>query len=111
MLNQLTFTVSSLSTVNNQTQGISRGSHSPDKIVDEYLNYEKRKLNLVIYGLPKPSVTSAPEHQVADLNSFKELVDSEFKLGNPETTKCFCFSKPKNDRKPRSLFFTLTDNS
>ena len=108
--NQLTFTVSSLSTVNNQTQGISHGSHSPDKIVDDYLNHERRKLNLVIYGLPEPSVTSAPERQLADLNSFKELVDSEFKIDNPKTTKCFHLGKPRNGIKPRLLLFFLTEN-
>jgi len=63
--------------------------------------------NLIIYGLPESSATSAPERQIADLKNFKELVDSEFKIDNYETTKCFRLGKP---RKPRLLRVTLTEN-
>jgi len=38
----------------------------------------------VVYGLPQASAASSSDHQLADHNSFKELLDSEFKISNPE---------------------------
>ena len=49
---------------------------NPAEIVDEYLNHENRKHNLVIYGIPENTATTAPELQQADSNSFNEFVDS-----------------------------------
>ena len=108
--NQITTTVSSLNVANEQAQTVSHAPTNPAEIVDEYLNRERRKLNLVIYGLPEASATSAPDRQLADSNSFTELVGSEFKISNLEISKCVRLGKPKND-KPTPLLVTVADNA
>jgi len=108
--NQISTTVSSLNIGNEQAQISSHAPPNPAEVVDEYLNRERRKLNLVIYGIPETTATSAPERQQADLNSFNELVDSEFKINNFEISKCVRLGKPKND-KPRPLLVTIPDNT
>ena len=109
--NQINTTVSSLNTANEQVQTLPYApSSSPVEFVDEYLNRERRKMNLVVYGLPESSATSSSERHLADSNNFVGLVDSEFKISNLEISKCFRLGKPKND-KPRPLLVMLTDIS
>jgi len=109
--NQINTTVSSLNTASEQVQTLPYvPSSNPAEFVDEYLNRERRKMNLVIHGLPESSATSSSERQLADSNSFVGLVDSEFKISNLEIGKCFRLGKRKND-KPRPLLVMLTDIS
>ena len=108
--NQISNTVSSLNIGNEQAPASSQSPLNPAEFVDEYLNRERRKLNLVIYGLPEASAASSSERQQADSNRFTELVDSEFKINNFEISKCIHLGKPKND-KPRPLLVTVPENA
>ena len=108
--NQISNTVSSLNIGNEQAPASSQSPLNPAEFVDEYLNRERRKLNLVIYGLPEASAASSSERQQADSDRFTELVDSEFKISNFEISKCIRLGKPKND-KPRPLLVTVPENA
>ena len=104
--NQLTPTVSSLS---EQAHTASHASPNTFNAIDEYMDRERRKLNLIIYGLPETSTPTGSACHSADLNSIQELVRSEFNITSLETTKCFRLGKQSN--KPRPLLISLTDNS
>ena len=79
-------------------------------VVGEYLDHERRKHNLILYGLPEASETSASDRKQADINSFHELVHSQFNITNLEISKCFRLGRPQNG-KLRPLLVTLTDGS
>jgi len=74
--NQLNSTVSSLS---EQAHKASDVSPSSLKVIDEYMDRERCKSNLIIYGLPEASAPTGAARQSADLNSLHELVRSEFR--------------------------------
>ena len=81
----------------------------PFNAVDEYMDRERRKQNLIVYGLPETSAPTGIERQTADLKSIQGLVHSEFKITTLETTKCYRLGKQNN--KPRPLLIALSDNS
>ena len=78
-------------------------------IVDEYLDREQRKPNLIIYGIPESSDSILDERKLNDNTYFTDLVHSEFKLDNIEITKLVCLGK-QIEGKIRLLLVTLTDS-
>jgi len=103
--NQLTSTISSLREAH-ITPSVSLNAPN---VVDEYLDRERRKLNLIIYGLPEVSVPTGSERKSADLDGIQELVRSEFNINNLETSKCFRLGRQGNKLRP--LLITLSDSS
>jgi len=97
---QINCTISSLS---DQAQMASPNA------IDEYMDRERRKSNLIVYGLPEASAPTGPERRSADINRIQELVHSEFNLTSLETTKCFRLGKRSSN--PRPLLISIVDNS
>ena len=64
--NQLNSTVSSLS---EQAHKVSNVSPSSLNAIDEYMDRDRHKSNLIIYGLPETSAPTGAARQSADLNS------------------------------------------
>jgi len=102
--NQLNSTISSLG---EQAHTVSHASSF--NAVDEYMDRERRKLNLIVYGIPEASAPTGSERQTADLKSIQGLVHSEFKITNLETTKCYRLGKQSNKQRP--LLIKLSDSS
>ena len=61
--------------------------------MDEYLDRERRKMNLVIYGLPEHQGSISTECQSKDSDSLRELVHSEFSVDNLEINKIICLGR------------------
>ena len=78
-------------------------------IVDEYLDCERRKPNLIIYGIPESSGSTPDERKLNDKTYFTDLVHSEFKLDNIEITKFVRLGK-QIEGKIRPLLVTLMDS-
>ena len=76
-------------------------------VVDEYLDRERRKSNLIIYGVPE-STGSTDERKLNDNTYIKNLVHSEFNLDTIEITKCVRLGK-RAEGKIRPVQITLTD--
>ena len=82
---------------------------NPTDIVDEYLDRERRKPNLIIYGIPEFSGSIPDERKLNDKTNFTDLVHSEFKLGNIKITKLVRLGK-QIEGKIRPLLVTLMDS-
>jgi len=95
--NQLNSAVSSLS---EQAYKVSDASPSSFNAIDKYMDRERRKSNLIIYGLSETSTPTGSARQSADLNSIHKLVRSEFNVTNLETTRCFHLGKHTNKPIP-----------
>jgi len=81
---------------------VSHASSDILSAIDECMDQERRKSNLIVYGLP------GLEQQSCDLNSIQELVHSEFSISF-ETTICFHLGRHGN--KPRPLLISPTEIS
>ena len=79
---------------------------SPSAIVDEYLDHERRKINLIVYNLAEPSGQSATERIKLDSEKLAHLFHSEFHIENIEITKCIRLGKPNQDRA-RPVLITI----
>ena len=71
-------------------------------IVDEYVDRDWRKCNLLVYSLP--------ESDGNDIQVFSDLIDKEFGITSPDITKPIRLKKTKPE-KPRLLLVTLGDIS
>ena len=78
-------------------------------IVDELLDSDWQKSNLIIYVLPEPTGSTPAEHRSSDDVYFSRLVNSEFNIDNIEFSKSFCLGKCV-ERKRRPLLIMLMDN-
>jgi len=67
------------------------------------MDRERRKSNLIVYGLPEAPASTGLECQSCDLSSIQELVHSEFNI-SLETTKCIRLGRRSN--KPRPLLIS-----
>jgi len=70
---QLNTTISSLS---EQAHTASHASFDILSAIDNYMDRERRKSNLIVYGLPEASTLTGLERQSCDLSSNQELVRS-----------------------------------
>ena len=78
--------------------------------VDEYLDHEWHKSNLIIYGLPEPTGSTPTEHRSNNDVYFSSLVNSEFKIDTIEISKSFHLGK-RVEGKRRPPLITLMDNN
>ena len=74
-------------------------------VFDNFLDKEKRKLNVVVHNIPESAGNSVKEKADKDANQFKVMVQDEFKL-NVQVTKAFRVGKSDPD-KPRLLVVAL----
>ena len=86
-------------------------STSPVEVVDEYLDRERRKCNLVIYNLPEPSASATKDRTQQDKNAFSQLVSSELKIDNVNLLKCVRLGKKPIDDKGRPLLISVAEAS
>ena len=84
-------------------------SFNTTDIVDEYLDRERRKSNLIIYGIPESTGSTPDERKSSDNSYFTDLVHSEFKLDTVEITKSARLGK-RIEGKARPLLITLMDS-
>ena len=84
---------------------------SPVEAVDEYLDRERRKCNLVIYNLPEPIASNVKDRTQQDKNVFSQLVSSELKIENINLLKCIRLGKKTSNNKARPLLVSVTEAS
>ena len=101
-------TVTALSAVN--LPATTQTSPSATAIVDEYLDRERRKSNLIIYGLPEPTGSTPTERRSYDDANFSSIVNTEFQIDTIEISKSFRLGK-RVEGKNRPLLITLMDNN
>ena len=83
---------------------------SPSAIVDEYLDCERRKINLIVYNLAEPSGKSATERTKLDSKKLAHLFNSEFHIENIEITKCIRLGTP-NQNRARPVSITIPNSN
>jgi len=84
---------------------------NPSEVVNEYLDRERRKNNLILYNLPEPmNVQTATERSQSDLDCLSELFHSEFHIDNVEVTKCIRLGKAIQN-KARPVLISVVDSA
>ena len=78
--------------------------------LDEYMDRERRRHNLVIYGMPESSNSTSAELGTDDQSRFSGLVRSQFNIENINISKVIRIGRSTNN-KPRPLLVTLLDDS
>ena len=78
-------------------------------IVDELLDHERRKSNLIIYGAPEPAGSTFTECRSNDNAYLSSLLSTEFKIDTVEISKSSRLGK-QIEGKTRPLLITLTEN-
>ena len=80
---------------------------NPSTIVDEYLDCERRRNNVIAYYLDEPSEQTPIER--SKLNSVKlaHLFQTEFCIRDFELSKCICLGKVSQIR-PRPVLITIS---
>ena len=81
---------------------------SPVDVIDENMERDRRKNNLIIHNFPKS--TTAPQNSSNDIQAFSELVRSEFNISEIEITKAVRLKQTLPD-KPQLLLITLENLS
>ena len=76
--------------------------------IDEYLDREKRRMNLIIHNLPESTAPSPTEKSQQDQEKFSRILKDEFHLSGVAVEKCVRLGKPTNNR-PRLLLVALHD--
>ena len=71
---------------------------NPSAIVDEYLDRERRRVNLIVYNLEEQTVQSVAERSKLDSEKLAHLFQSEFHIGDVEVTKCIRLGKLSQTR-------------
>ena len=77
---------------------------SPIDVIDEYMERERRKNNLIIHNFPESTTIS--ENPPNDIQVFTELVKTEFNISEIKVTKAVRLKQTKPN-KPRLLLVTL----
>ena len=103
-------TEASINTISTNPVNSSLTQTSATSIVDEYLERERRKLNLIVYGLIESSAPTVTEQISSDTDIFCRLVRSEFNMGDIQVGKVLRLGKVVRD-KPRPVLVSLTDFS
>jgi len=78
-------------------------------IVDEYLDQERHKSNLILYGLPEPSGADSSERKSNDEQCFRNLAKAEFKIDDLDIDQIFRLGK-RTENKSRPLLVRLQDS-
>jgi len=86
-------------------------SNSPVEVVDEYLDRERRKCNLVIYNLPEPNASAAKDQTQLDKKAFSHVVSSELKIDKVNLLKCIRLGKKPTNNKIRPLLVSVAEAS
>ena len=82
---------------------------TPSEVVDEYLDCEKRKNNLIVYNLEETNAAqTATERSKSDMNVLAQLLHSELHVDDVEITKCIRLGKATQN-KPRPVLITVLD--
>ena len=82
------------------------------EVVDEYIEREKRKNNLIFHNLPEPSGDSTELRSKQDTTSITELVEAEFGLPNIKIRRIACLGIFRSgSSRPRLLLVKLEDVS
>ena len=82
---------------------------SPVVAIDEYLDRERRKCNLIVYNLQESSASTPASDRISDdKKSFSHLLTSEFKIDNIEFLKCIRLGKSAENRS-RPLLISVSD--
>ena len=76
-------------------------------MLDNYMDKDRRKCNVVIYNLPEETGNSQEEKIAKDIHKFREIVKKELRL-NLRVTRAFRAGKSLPNR-PRLLVATLED--
>ena len=77
--------------------------------LDDYMDKEKRKSNIVVHNLPESNAENQSERADCDAALFKEMIKDEMKL-QVKVQRSFRVGK-KNDGKARLLIVTLESPS
>jgi len=85
---------------------------SPSEVVDEYLDRERRKHNLIIYNLQEPkNVHTNTERSRSDIGTLARLFHSQLGIQEDvEITKCIRLGKV-DQNKARPVLITIPDGS
>ena len=90
-------------------QGKEQGGQQTDKAIagvfDNFLDKEKRKLNVAMYNLPEAQAETFAERTEQDKAKFKEVIRDGMRL-NVNVTKAYRVGKPTQER-PRLLIVGL----
>ena len=83
------------------------------QVVDEYVEREKRKNNLIIHNLPEPTdVSSNEQRAVKDTETISDLFHTEFNLANAKIQRITRLGAIKpNSSRPRLLLVEMGDIS
>lgn len=87
----------------------SSTSHIADAM-NQYFDRERRKQNLVIFGLPESEGSNSSDRNMLDASAFSRLVSSQFKIENITIVKTAHLGRI-NPEKPRPLLVSLSDSS
>jgi len=98
-----------------QPASTSKPSKGQDVIaaVDEYVERERRKSNLIFHNLPEPENTETPDQKsLKDTQCVRDLVNKEFNLPNIPIKRVARLGAPKPSQpRPRLLLVELEDIS
>ena len=85
--------------------GGNKAAHDLTGALEDYMDKEKRKANLVVHNLPEQSGESLAEREANDTSLFIGMIKDEMKL-NVKVRRSFRAGKRMNER-PRLLILTL----
>ena len=78
--------------------------------IDEYLEREKRKLNLIIHNLPESASSDPAARSHHEEENFKKILKDEFRLTGVQVEKYVRLGRPNVERpRPRLLLVVLKD--
>ena len=79
---------------------------SPITVVDEYVDHERRRANLIIHNLPEPEASQQSDRIAKDISKFENIVTDELKIEGVRVTKAVRLGLRK-DNRPRLLLITM----
>jgi len=84
---------------------------NPGEVVEEYLDRERRKTNLIVYNLQEPNnVQTTSERSEVDKNNLTQLFHSELRIEDVEITKCIRLGKTIQN-KARPVLITIPNSN
>ena len=82
--------------------------HSAVEVIDEYMERDKRKNNLIIHNFPESNTTT--RNSFNEIQDFSDMVKTEFNISEINVSKATRLKQTKPD-KPRLLLITLDNLS
>ena len=80
------------------------------EVVDEYVEREKRKNNLVVFNIPESNQIDIKARSKNDISVFNEIVETVLKVQEVQVTKAIRLGK-KNSEKPRPLLLSFAQET